>query len=477
MIKQVTFFAVSILFSLNAHCQYFSTTANSEIQQPPIQLNANDRISHLFDNQEHELKTDQIEFQKLDSIIYYGYDEESELWNKKSFKHSIFYDGNYRDTLILQSVWVNTNQSWREIAKEIKKYDDNNRIVERISYLIAKTATRSQYIYNTNGNIMQITESKMDSDEWQDTKKNVYSYNSENLLQADTLYNCFDFSGTSEWRQVSITDFYYTEDGSPLADTIYTRPWFYGDNFGDWELFSETAYEYNIAENSKKITVSKWDNDSKLFKPYSKEQISFQNNDLDISIRLNFKWDKTNSAWDTTEMKQFSFDDDDFIINYREQTWGTNPSNVLELFEFDYSVEKDELLLPSYPIEAFSDKVFHHKIINKESIRYEDNEAHKFRETKYYYSVVRKELPTTVNYLSHSMVKPYPNPATQCIKISFPDLFHEAVFELFNTSGEKIISKSVSTDENIYISSLKEGVYFYIIRIGTQEFVGKQVIK
>lgn len=461
MSKQITFFTMVVLVSFSVNGQGLNWSEISEIQQAP------------------KSNTSPAATQRLDSIIYYGYDEESDEWSRKRFKVSLFFDHFSNDTLILQSTWDVTTDSWLHRAKEIKKYDENNRLVCREFHLIARSATRTQYRYNENGDLIEMTESYFKSGEWRYKKRNAYSYNSERLLQADTLYHRYSSLGESDWRQIGITDFYYTTEGCQLADTTYVRPWISDGIYGDWEFFSRTTHEYRVVENLAETTFFRWDKGLKMFRPYSKEQMIYHNDDLDVDTQIDFRWNTTNHAWDTTEMKHYAYNNDDFIMSYKKQTWGDNPTKVLELLDYDYSVNKDELLLPTSALDANPPIAFHHKIIRKESIRFNSgkNETQKFRETKYYYSPINKDIPVALNNDHQVAVMVYPNPATEFITIHFPISYQKAVFELFDVHGNGILFKDVNKDERVDVSQLKVGLYVYRIMVDARMFVGKLLVK
>ncbi|WP_088654916.1 T9SS type A sorting domain-containing protein [Geofilum rhodophaeum] len=417
--------------------------------------------------------------QRLDSIIYYDYDEDTKEWSKKTFRLSIFYDHHFNDTLILQSIWDAPTSSWLHLAREMKEFDEYSRIETREFYLKSRSATRIQYVYDENDDLIETTESYLKSDEWRHTKRNAYSYSSESLLLTDTLYYRYSFSDGPVWRPIGATKFYYDSNGGALADTTYFRPWLDGDNFGEWEFFGTTMHEYSVNEHAAETTFTRWDYDLNQFRPYLKEKTVYHSNGFDIGALIDLKWNNETALWDTIKMRQYSYSKDDFMISYTKQTWGDSSSKVFELLGFDYTVNKEELLLPTSALDANPHIAFHHKVISKESFSCSlgCSEAQKFRETKYFYSPFDNGSPVALSNNPSYGVTVSPNPSEGILVVRFPFSYQDAIFKLFDLNGKALVSKSVRRDEQVNISQLPFGFYVYSLEVDSRVFVGKLLVK
>jgi hypothetical protein len=479
MIKKFCFFVVGIFIILSVNSQTVDWPTNSGLQQPIYSLSDIEGVPNTFDNQTSVLNTSQTATQQLDSIIYFLYDDTNDEWSLRSYRLSIFYDKDFIDTLILQSTWDETTNSWKDRAKTIMQYNDNQQILSREFHLISRSGSLMKYSYNDNNDLIEITESYLSSGEWRFKTKNVYSYNSENVLQADTLYHRFTFSGTPVWRKISITNYYYTTEGSLSADTTYARSWISEDNFGDWELFGNTDIDKEVNENTIETIFERWYSELNAFRPYKKECTLYYNEDKDISARINFEWNTELDVWDTTNMIQYFYSDDNFIISYEKRKWGESPYKSIDVFDFDYTIANNEILLPTSALDANPKILFHHKINSKQSLRYDlsMNETQQFRETKYYYSAIEGTSSIALDNISNVTVELYPNPASEYITINLSETYYNSLFELFDINGNKILFKAVNESERINISNLKSGLYIYGIWDGKQRKHGKLLIK
>jgi len=479
MLKHITFLVAAFLFTLSVNCQTEDWSNNHDLEQASYILSDIEGNAGPFAKQSFVLKSDETATQQLDSVIYYSYDESNEEWNKKNLKFSIFYDKNFNDTLIQQSRWDESTDNWLTLVEEIKDYNENKQLLNREFYIISKSGNRTEYTYNDNDNLVQVAESFLDAGEWRYKTKNVYSYNSENVLQADTLYQRFTISGTPVWHKTEITTFYYNIEGDLMADTTLARYWIKEHSFGDWELFGNTVIDKMVSENTKETIIERWNSESNAFRPLKKEQTIFHNEDKDISAHINFEWNKELHEWDTTNMTSFSYGDDDFVIDYERCNWGDSPTKVLEVPNYDYTITNNELLRPAAASTATPGIAFHHKINSKQSFGSDisTNETQQFSEAKFYYSAVERDSQTSVDNTPDITLGLYPNPASEFIAINYPGSYHEAWLELFDVNGKKILRKAVNKSENINISNLKGGFYIYSIWVDEQKTTGKLLVE
>ncbi|WMN11501.1 T9SS type A sorting domain-containing protein [Marivirga salinae] len=472
MIRQVVFLAIGIFTHISAISQVLDLPANPDFKSPFFEVNQ--QMQHSF-----PIDPRQAEYQQLDSIVRYGYDEEVEKWNKPLHKLSISYDSNYNDTLILQSVWDKSSNEWLDLTKEIKEYNETNHIKIREFHVIGRTGNRIQYAYNVNNKLIEKTESFFKSGEWHYKQRNVYTYSSENLLVSDSVYR-YNFLENREWLNIGITTFYYDDAGQLLHDSTYIKPWLQGNNIGDWRPFSSTSHQYNESQNSEEITFLTWEILPGSFIPSSREFIQYHNEAGDISARINFEWNKNQNVWDSINAVQYSYSDEDELVEYRRQIWDTNPSTVVELLNFDYSVSNDEMLLPSSTLNSYPQSIFHHKILSIESgrLKLNSNQTEKFGVAKFYYSTHEREVVTKIEGSQYGdPLRVYPNPASEFISVNFKATFQDANVTLYNINGTKMLSEPIKNNEKIIINTLKKGMYFYCLEFGNQEYVGKLIVK
>lgn len=264
-----------------------------------------------------------------------------------------------------------------------------------------------------------------------------------------------------------------------MADTTVVKYWIREQSFSDWELFGNTAIENLENENASETIVERWDSESNTFRPLTKEQTFYHNEDKDISDRIDFNWNKELQIWDTTQMISYLYGEEAFITRYEKRTWGESPTRVLEVLDSDYTIAHPELLLPTSAISAIPADAFQHKVNSKQSFRYgsSTNELQQFRETKFYYSNVERVLSASVDNTSNVSIALYPNPASAFIIVNFPHSYHEASFEVFDLNGKKLLYKTVTNREKINVSNLNHGLYIYSVSIDDRKTIGKLLIK
>ena len=71
----------------------------------------------------------------------------------------------------------------------------------------------------------------------------------------------------------------------------------------------------------------------------------------------------------------------------------------------------------------------------------------------------------------------YPNPASESLSISFPTGFDSADFSLYNSLGQLVLDKNITSNVTIAIENLNSGIYFYKIKSNTFVQTGKIIKK
>ncbi len=92
-----------------------------------------------------------------------------------------------------------------------------------------------------------------------------------------------------------------------------------------------------------------------------------------------------------------------------------------------------------------------------------------------------QRITSTENISNKAKVKVYPQPFTYKTNIIIEnfDISYNSVFELFNSLGEKVLSKNIDSGNFIlYRNNLSNGIYFYKIEISNNKaIIGKLVIQ
>ncbi|SHJ63445.1 Por secretion system C-terminal sorting domain-containing protein [Reichenbachiella agariperforans] len=461
MLKYIIFTLASLMTPFLAFSQISNsgTTPKSDISSE-IKNDDTNYFNASNTNQLNEYTTSGAKL-SLDSIISYSKNELTGEWDKKSFKESFLYN-NYRDTVVEKSRWDNVDNEWKIVVKETKRYNELNKIICYENHLISKSKKRIDYAYTDKGDLAEIINSKwlIDSEEWLQIEKTTKYYNSNGLLQVDTSYT--KYTDSDEWVLRDRKVYNYDEEGNILADTTYIKQ----KNAQDWEKFGTTQYEYDLG-HLKKMVFARWNNESAQYIPTTKEETVYETNNWNVLEISEYKWDRTNNDWIMEVKHIYGLDSHNFLNSITNIYFDNDTTSKKNVFSFDFSIAKDEITLPS----SYSNFVaFHHKITSNE---YFSNELEKYREAKFYYS--EDVLLAIIDKTPQGVLTVYPNPAKESLFVNFPNKCNQALFELYDIRGEKIISLSTNKGEEIKINELGQGLYIYSIICEQNRSTGKLI--
>ncbi|NJB82793.1 T9SS type A sorting domain-containing protein [Wenyingzhuangia aestuarii] len=460
MYKHILFTLTSLMSSILVFSQEIngltipkSQITSEIISDAPINNEPNKSQFNQHINKEAKLS--------LDSIISYGKNESTGEWDKKIFKEFFLYS-NYRDTVVEKSSWDNENNDWKIRVKEIKKYNDQNNIIHYEHHLISKSKKRIDYNYTDKGDLVEIINSKwlVELYKWLQIEKMTKHYNSKGLLQVDTSYT--KYTDSDAWVLKSRKVYTYDTKNHILADTTYIKQ----KNAHEWELFSTTKYEYNSGHLVNEL-FSRWNSDVAKLIPYTRKEILYETNNWNVLATNEYKWDKTIDEWIIDLKHTFGYDAYNLLNSITNNYFDSETTNKKNVFSFDYSIKKEDLILPS----SYSNfDAFHHKIISNE---YFNNELEKYREANFYYSDAGSL--SIIDNTSQEVLVVYPNPAKKSLFVNFPKIYNQALFELYDIRGNKIISSTINNGEEIKINTLKKGVYIYSIICEQNRIAGKLI--
>ncbi len=97
--------------------------------------------------------------------------------------------------------------------------------------------------------------------------------------------------------------------------------------------------------------------------------------------------------------------------------------------------------------------------------------------TTYYYSIHLVNSIHTANDLESKSPVVYPNPFTNQLSIRLNNTNSQAVFELFDAQGRKVLSTCVQNSETIDLTNIARGVYFYTLSKDNNLHRGKLIKK
>ena len=344
---------------------------------------------------------------------------------------------------------------------------------------------KSEFTYGSSNNLLGETGFSWIATEWKKSSESIYTYNADNRATVE-LYQEYDMN-TNTISDGERSNYMYNADGNLIQIleeeylgsswvNVYKSDLQYSNN----RISSGLSYEWNgsnwvYAEDSSKITinynsngnVSSIDNDVMDDASWvaSFRTIYTYDDSNRITLQNQQAWNGT--SWVTLNRKENTYDTFGNAIEQKEYYLNNDTLTLVsdETFTFDTTQ-----LMASF-IHPFKDKTgidylfSGEKIVNKiiNSITFNDYK------TTYNYG----EATASVNDFSLVDVKVYPNPATNFIKVSAENATIKNI-ELYTILGKKIMT-SIKNDLNI--ENLVNGVYVLKIQSKKGDFATKRIIK
>jgi hypothetical protein len=344
---------------------------------------------------------------------------------------------------------------------------------------------KTVFTYGSSNNLLRETGFSWIATEWKKSSESIYTYNVDNMAIVD-LYQEYDMNtNTISFRERS--NYMYNADGNLIQIleeeylgsswvNVYKSDLQYSNN----RISSGLSYEWNgsnwvYAEDSSKITINYNSNGTVS---------SIDNDVMDdaswvASFRTIYTYDDSNRI---TLQNQQAWNGTSWVTLYREENTYDTFGNAIEQKEYysnndtltlvsDETFTFDTTQLMASFIHPFKDKTgidylfSGEKIVNKiiNSITFNDYN------TTYNYG----EATASANDFSLVDVKVYPNPAANFIKVSAENATIKNI-ELYTILGKKIMT-SIKNDLNI--ENLVNGVYVLKIQSKKGDFATKRIIK
>jgi len=386
---------------------------------------------------------------KLDSLIEYNQNGETELWDEKFKKETFEYNEDHNEVLWVYSSWSDETNEWYDLMKEECDYYPNG-----------KLSGYTNYVWGVN-------------EEWNGFINETYQYDEANRIQESTKYAWKN--SLENWIVTSITKYSYNNDNSLKKDSTYywmTEP-------EDWSIQSKNEYtyihgglihhiyrsEYNTASESWDFTEDIW---------YLYDNIRWDLHSITVFVSHEDEWMRK-------EMEGMSYNDNNYLYGSGKVEWnltGEKPeltSMTKNYYDYNFNTEIEDIVLPSYLTNTYP-LFFHHQVEGHRLYQrdLEANNWNQYRSINYYYSNVDKA--TIINNTQTNSFNLYPNPANDFVYVSFVEISQSVQFELFNSMGAKIMSVSVSANDQVDVSSITPGLYLYVIQQGNKKETGKIII-
>lgn len=415
------------------------------------------------------------------------YDNRGNLISILDHFHKIENTYSSNDLLIksLFYIWDYDSVSYRTHELSEYTYDNNNNVIQEIFSMfldgVWKQEQKTISQYNNNLLILQNNyQFDEDSNNWINSRKSEYFYNTNNDITSIKNYNFFNKNFVLSGQTINLYD-----ANNNLINHMQ-------ESFNDtlalvWGIKSINAYNANnlmiesISEDYSMYSGSVW-------KPSFKQEYSYYSNDL-LESTENFRYNSSN-AWVLHRIDSLNYDSElnpiniSSYINYNE-AWACNQI-MTNVFDYNYT-RKDILFQKQGP--NYSNNMYYNdfnnmliRVINSNNNQPDQAGSWSHDTTKYYYSskTIYFYLPENILF-DGSKFMVYPNPAVSEAMINVSGINQEAEISIMDINGKiikTIRNKPIDNNLNLSIdlSNLNKGIYLINIRSGKYSQTKKLIV-
>ncbi len=415
-----------------------------------IGLNSNS--STLKSTQDYKLQMDSV-------VEYSSYDEATDTYSSEyedeKYVFISYNENGYVSKLI--KYWLDEANGWSENVVGVFTYDDDNNLTLYCEYSydedakdnIGTSSYKEEYTYDSNGYLATYIESNYSDGSWVPDTKVVYT-NDDNgncTQEIDYYYENGDYVYKSK-LEIS-----YDNDNQITSYIIYS----YDE---DWVIDAEctNAIEDGIVYNNNGYI------EQVIMGNYEDENADGEDEWVN-SFKVSFVYDSNNNRTDEIE------------YNYDNGAWVKSDDGA-------YSYDTDYTLSDIYSIPAvYSSDLYQYELLSEPinnivtaQIDYTyDGENESFDNAKkFYYSEI---TTTSVDKTESDAISIYPNPVSSSFTVNFSNSANTAVIELYNATGNKLMSKEIGSGESVDIDNYTSGIYFYTLTVNGKTQNGKLLKK
>lgn len=418
---------------------------------------------------------------KLLLFIQYDWRENLKQWIGYN-KYEFAFNEDGHETLNNYSKWNNDKKEWVSNKKTETTYDLNGNKILSLGYML-EGSTNQLYLenrYEKTFNIkglcsQQINYFYPDNSAIAYVHKKDFTYDTRDSLTLSMLYILDNFSNT--WRLDGKAEYTYNAEG--YIDFIHSYQWDEETNLWMFAYKSEyqwDQYGHRILDDSYAYfyQFNRWEG-------IDKNQYAYDEKGNKL-LYYDYHWDQSSNQWLEVAKYNYDYDENGNLIGdlwhiQMDLTTHQYGSVYKSGFSYDSSLKIAEILMP--PPSYFARPENRESIVNKpiDYIYHVLNEDiwQAYEKGTYYYSLT--ELPNLSTQLKDQSIKVYPNPASTFIRVEIPNDQNPFVVDLFDLKGKLVLSQKHLPNDQIAVSQLKQGMYFYKISGSGETYHGKVVIK
>ncbi|WP_372949351.1 T9SS type A sorting domain-containing protein [Mariniphaga sp.] len=417
----------------------------------------NSKTGYMWDLSENQWNKTYRQYYEYDSAgntikeIKSGWDDSQNDWVNQQLEE-YKYDENGNRTFYSYSSWNQEMKDWVPVSKEENLFDNQS-----------NQTLRSYYSWDVGENI------------WVGFEKFEYEFDENGIKLHESEYTWNEESNT--WIGNRKEVYVYDEYGNITQAGLYD----WDKMEEDW-LFIEEQNLYKYEYDSDGRIISK---ENLKFK--SKSEYAFDETGRYI-LEKNYVWDSNIEDWRMNVMYEWGYDSEGRMIldgnlnwlQYGDMYYGSR--RIFELSEtgqllmesnYIWSNEVGDWIGSSKREITYFEGLFKTVLYSNWDINKNDWQNY-LKETYFYSTEIVQE---TVEINSEKNIKIYPSPAENFIRVQLPNSSVPAQLELFNLSGQKILSAQIFDGEQIAINHFKPGIYSWRLIQNKEIFTGKFVKK
>jgi Secretion system C-terminal sorting domain len=364
-----------------------------------------------------------------------------------SARYLYTYDSNGNYTDIVTQSWANNN--WRNGSRELKTYNTNEDLLTHYSYYWDTVASswvvasfQHDYFYNGNNKMTMHLQAYISNGVPTDSTRTTYTYDANwnemtNLREGWTSSNPNWFN-IQKWLSVY--------DVNNNLDSTYNLIWNTTNLTFDTSYL--TLYTYDAQNN-----LTEYLNQQKVgafWQNMYKQMYSFDANNNQTSYEY-FYWDQMSNGWNLSNQTQNSFNSSNQYTSSISTSFNPQIGMLMNNYKSTYLYDTNDNL-EFYIAE-----------------NWDLNLANWVPSYKVHYFYQCGILG--VNEAASTLVKCFPNPATEVLNI---ELNNESRIEIYSLSMSKMAESATSFNHSIDVSSFSPGMYFVKLENGQIERFTKE---
>ena len=361
--------------------------------------------------------------QRFDSTVYFSDVGAAQLM--RTSKEEFIYDANYRHETTNRYNYV--NNSWKQISELLLTYD----VAGNITAMVTR-------IYNSS------------TSTWENNRKESYTYDANNFSTRYALSNWVNGSWVESVKSI------YTPHANGMVDEIVKLSRTSASQ--PWDSTYHFTYSYDNSKNLIERITYRYNNGSWI--ESQKIENVFNSSNLKTKAQ-SFTW---SSQWDLKTEFNYTLDANDNITFAQQDKWVNNQWSPYLRYnnDFDLSVPYNELIVPYWYQE--------NDLWENQAIELMLGGNWKLVDSlNYYYS---PQTVSSVNELEVMQINVYPNPVTDLVSFELPNVANNTAIEVYDMKGMLVISKRFNGG-TLDVSSLKKGVYYFLITDEVTTYTGK----